>query len=76
MVLFRSGFGLGIDADLFAGLAQTLELHVAVDLRVQGVVIADAHIGAGMDAGSALADKKDVYKRQPQNPFSRRPAGR
>ena len=55
--LFSCGFRLGIDADLLAGLVLTLKLHDTVDLCVQGIIITDADIVAGMDFRSALTNK-------------------
>ena len=48
---------LGINADLLVRLALTLELDDAVNLGVQGIVIADADIVAGMDYSAALANQ-------------------
>ena len=45
----------GVDGDLFAVLAQTLKADDAVSLGEQGVVSALAHVGAGVDMGTALA---------------------
>src|SRR5882762_10020622 len=47
--------GLGVHADLLPGLALVLELHHAVDERVDGVVGAEAHVLAGVPHGAALA---------------------
>ena len=44
----------GIDADLLLVAAQALEAHDAVLLGKQGVILADAHVEAGMDVGAAL----------------------
>lgn len=44
----------GIDADLLLVAAQALEAHDAVFLGKQGVILADAHVEAGMDVGAAL----------------------
>lgn len=48
---------LGINADLLVRLALTLELDDAVNLGVQGIVIADADVVAGMDYGTTLANQ-------------------
>ena len=55
--LFSSCFRYGIDADLLAGLVLTLELDDAVNLCVQGIIITDANVQAGMDLGAALANQ-------------------
>ena len=47
----------GVDRDLLAVLAQTLEADNAVRLGEQGVVAADTDVDAGMDVGAALANK-------------------
>ena len=47
----------GVDGSLLPILAQTLKTQGAVHLGEQGVVSADAHVGAGMDLGAALADQ-------------------
>ena len=47
----------GVDRDLLAVLAQALETDNTVRLGEQGVVSADAHVGAGMDLSSALSDE-------------------
>ena len=44
----------GVDRDLLAILAQTLEANNAVRLGEQGVVGTLAHVGAGVDVGAAL----------------------
>lgn len=55
--LFGSSFRLGIDADLLALLVLALELDDAVNLCVEGIIITDANIVAGMDFRSALANE-------------------
>ena len=45
------------DGDLLAVLAQPLKLDAAVLQGKQGIVLADAHVGAGMDVGAALTDQ-------------------
>ena len=55
--LFGSSFGLGIDADLLLGLAQTFELNDAIHLCVQGIIVADADILAGMEFSSTLTNE-------------------
>src|SRR5690606_2745999 len=47
--------GLGVDAHLLAVLATPLKHHIAVDLGKQRIVLAQAHIDAGMDARPPLA---------------------
>lgn len=46
-----------VNRDLLAVLVHALKLHGAVDQSKQGVVLALAHIGAGVNLGSALSDK-------------------
>ena len=52
--LLRDGLD---DGDLLAVLAHPLELDAAVLQSEQRVVLADAHVGAGMDMGAALPDQ-------------------
>ena len=55
--LFRS-LGLhGVDRNLLLVAAQTLEAHDAVDQSEQGIVLALAHVQAGMDLGATLTDQ-------------------
>src|SRR6266568_482333 len=46
-----------VDDDAAAVFADTLVLHVAVDQREERVIAADAHAGARLDLGPALADE-------------------
>src|SRR6185437_2326731 len=52
----RLGLLLGIDADLVARLALVLELHDAVDERVDRVVGPESDVAARVPLGAALAD--------------------
>ena len=45
----------GVDRDLLAVLAQTLETDNAVGLGKQSVIGAHTDVGAGVDVGAALA---------------------
>ena len=45
------------DGDLLAVLTQPLKLDAAVLQGKQGIVLADAHVGAGMNVGAALTDQ-------------------
>lgn len=56
MSLRGGGFLHGVDADFVARLALVLELHHAVDERVDGVVGAQADVAAGVPFCAALAD--------------------
>ena len=47
----------GVDRDLLAVLAQTLETDNAVGLGKQSVIGAHTDVGAGVDVGAALANK-------------------
>ena len=47
----------GVDRDLLAVLAQPLKLDAAILQGKQGVVLADAHVDAGMDMGAALTNQ-------------------
>ena len=55
---------LGVDADLFAVLADALEFYDAVDKSKKGVVGADTDVVAGMDLGSALSHKDIARKHE------------
>ena len=46
-----------INGCLLAVFAQTLETQDAIDLGEQGVVSTDAHVGAGMNVGTTLANQ-------------------
>ena len=46
-----------VDGDLFAVLAVALEADGAVHQGEQGVVLALADVGAGVDLGAALTDE-------------------
>src|SRR3954452_12714127 len=50
-------FGLGLHRDRGATTGAGVEGHPAVRLGEQGVVLADADIGAGVELGAALADE-------------------
>ena len=52
--LFKYQLLRGVNRDLLAVLAQTLEADNAVRLGEQGVVGTLAHVGAGVDVGAAL----------------------
>ena len=52
--LLKCGLFSGVDGSLLPILAQTLKAQGAVHLGEQGIVSADAHVGAGMDLGAAL----------------------
>ena len=52
--LLRNGLH---DRDLLAVLTQPLKLDAAILQGKQGIVLADAHVGAGMDVGAALTDQ-------------------
>ena len=55
--LLKCGLFSGVDGSLLPILAQTLKAQGAVHLGKQGIVSADAHVGAGMDLGAALTDQ-------------------
>ena len=55
--LLKCGLFSGVDGSLLPILAQTLKAQGAVHLGKQGIVSADAHVGAGMDLSSALSDE-------------------
>ena len=63
----------GINRNFLSVLAQLFKLHGAGHQCIQGIVRADAYIGAGVNMGAALAIQNvagqheltvDVYKRQ------------
>ena len=47
----------GINGALLALSAHPLKLHLAIHQGEEGIVATDAHIGAGMDMGTALPDQ-------------------
>src|SRR5215510_14588860 len=53
----RSCGSFGLHRDRGAAAGAGVEGHPAVRLGEQGVVLADADIGAGMELGAALADQ-------------------
>ena len=48
--------GKGFDRDVHAVIGFALELHAAIDHGEDGVILAEADIGARLPPGAALAD--------------------
>jgi hypothetical protein len=57
-------FGYGINGNLFAVFAHSLELNLSVDERKQRIVFADAYVIAGFEFGAALSYENVARKHE------------
>ena len=63
-LLGRELLSLCVYADLFLILAHSLETNDAVDQSKEGIILAAAHVGTGMDLGAPLSDEDVAGKHE------------